>query len=161
MPPKVYIETTIPSYLTARPSRDLVRTAQQQLTREWWRTHRKSVDLYISALVFKECSQGDALAATERLHILQGLPLLEVTEEVIQLTSLLLESKLIPAKAAPDAAHVALASVHSMDFLLTWNCRHIHNAFIQTRLEKLCRQQRYSFPVICTPPELMGDRYAN
>jgi hypothetical protein len=156
MKPTVYLETTVPSYLTAWPSRDLVRAAHQQITREWWQTRRAHFRPYISTLVLDEAALGDSLAAKERLEILKGLPLLEVTEEVIKLTEALLENGCIPAKAGTDAAHIAVATVHAIEYLLTWNCRHINNAEILREIAAIFTRQNYVLPMICTPEELMG-----
>src|ERR1039458_10389339 len=116
MKPRVYLETTIPSYLTSRPSRDLIIAGHQQVTKEWWE-NRDAFQLYISQLVVDEAAAGDPVAARERLKALQGLPLLDITPEVTELASGILASGRIPRKAAADAAHIAIAAVHGMDFL--------------------------------------------
>jgi hypothetical protein len=118
----VYLETTIPSYLTSRPSRDLIIAGHQQLTREWWENRRDTFQLFLSQLVIDEASAGDPAAARERLKALRDLPLLDITPEVTELASRILDSGKIPRKAATDAAHIAIAAVHGMDFLVTWNC---------------------------------------
>ena len=157
MNPRLYVETTIPSYLTSRPSRDLIIAGHQQITREWWEKRRDAFQLYISQLVVDETSEGDPGAARERLKVIQYLPLLDITPEVAELASGILASGLIPRKAATDAAHVAIAAVHGMDFLVTWNCVHIANAVIAKALAKICRQHGCECPVICTPEELLGE----
>ena len=157
MKPRVYLETTIPSYLTSRPSRDLIIAGHQQITREWWEEQRSDFELYISQLVIDEASAGDPTAAHERLNVLYGLPLLDLTPEVSELATDILASGKIPRKAATDAAHIAIASVHSIDFLLTWNCVHIANAVNAKALALICRSKGWECPVICTPEELMGD----
>src|SRR4051794_30416552 len=121
MKPRVYLETTIPSYLTAWPSRDLVRAAHQQITREWWERRRSQFELYIAQVVLRECQAGDPTAASERLEALEGLPLLEQTEEATRLAQALLAQVPLPDRAAVDALHIAVAAVHGMDYLLTWN----------------------------------------
>jgi predicted nucleic acid-binding protein len=156
MRPTVYLETTIPSYLTAWPSRDVVRAAHQQLTREWWKRRRASFRLYTSTLVLDEVAVGDAVAARARLRVMQKMPLLEVNDAVAGLTGHLLKAGCIPAKAATDAAHLAVATVHGMDYLLTWNCRHINNAEILRTVAALCARHGYVLPMVCTPEELMG-----
>src|SRR5262249_37093161 len=108
-----------PSYLTAWPSRDLVRAAHQQITREWWEQRRSQFELFISQVVLAECQAGDPTAAAERLEILQDLPLLEQTEEANQLAQALREQVPLPDRAAVDALHIAVAAVHGMDYLLT------------------------------------------
>ena len=116
----VYLETTVPSYLTSRPSRDLIIAGRQALTREWWERRRDTFQLYISQLVVDEASAGDPIAARERLRVLRDLPLLDITPEVAELASSILASGRIPRKAATDAAHIAVAALHGMDFLVTW-----------------------------------------
>ena len=155
MKPKLYLETTIPSFLTARPSRDVVIAGQQQATRDWWNDRRQRYELYVSALVLDEASQGDAAMAAAHLEALKSFQVLTYSAEAEELTRALLTSRLIPAKAAADAAHVAVASAHGMDFLLTWNCRHIANAAIVEKLRAICIREGHAAPVICTPHELM------
>ena len=121
MKPKVYLETTIPSLLTAWPSRDLFVAGQQQATRDWWQERRHRYELYVSVLVMKEAERGDAAAAAQRLAELKACQVLPYPKEAEDLTRALLSSRLIPAKAEADAAHVAIAAMHGMDFLLTWN----------------------------------------
>lgn len=157
MKPRLYLETTIPSYLTSRPSRDLIIAGHQQITRDWWDKRRHDFQLYISQLVIDEASAGDPVAARERLKIVQPLSLLDITPGVAELASSILASGKIPHKAATDAAHIAIAAVHGMDFLVTWNCVHIANAVIAKALVSLCREHGYECPVICTPEELFGE----
>jgi hypothetical protein len=128
MPRRIYIETTIPSYLTARPSRDIVQAARQQLTREWWEVERRNYDLCISQIVLDEAAAGDAEAAQRRMVVIDALPLLDLTFEVDALAGTIMQSGLLPASASRDAVHIAVATVHQVHFLLTWNCRHIANA---------------------------------
>ena len=154
--PKVYLETTILSLLTAWPSRDLITAADQQSTREWWENRRQDFDLFVSPEVIGEAGQGDPAAARLRLEAVATLPVLAATEEVEELTRVILATGLIPPRATRDAAHIAFASVHAMDFLLTWNCRHIHNAMISRRLSEVCSAQGFTLPVLCTPRELMA-----
>ena len=153
--PKLYLETTIPSYLTSRRSRDLRLAADQETTEEWWEICRASYELYTSAVVDLEVVEGNALFAEARLRALEGIPRLPALPEVDELILHLLESQIIPAVAAPDAAHIALAAVHGMDFLLTWNCKHINNPHLIRRIEQACRERGFACPVICTPEELL------
>ena len=153
MNPRVYIETTIPSYLTARPSRDLLRAAQQQLTQEWW-DRRAAFDLFISPLVLVECQAGDPSAAADRWAAIAGLPLLDQTDAVARLAEELARAVPIPPRAAADAVHIATAAVHGMQYLLTWNCTHIANVVLRPRIEAACRVIGCEAPLICTPPEL-------
>lgn len=156
MKPTVYVETTIPSYLTAWPSRDLVRAAHQQITREWW-ARREEFDLYLSRLVVQECQAGDAQAAADRLAALAGIPLLEQGAEVAELAEALLRDVPLPRKAAADALHIATAAVHGMQYLLTWNCTHIANAALRPQIEAVCRAAGFEPPLICTPEELPAE----
>lgn len=155
MTPRLYLETTIPSYLIAWPSRDLIVAAHQQLTKDWWRNRRSAFEIYISQFVVDEAAAGDADAARERLEVLKPFPLLDVTESVLQLASALLQAGVLPGKAARDAAHIAVSAVHGIDYLMTWNCVHIANATIIKAVQAICLQNGFSCPVICTPEELM------
>jgi hypothetical protein len=155
MRPRVYLETTIPSYLTAWPSRDLVRAAHQQITQEWWAL-RGNYELYASRLVVRECQAGDPQAAADRLAAMTGIPLLEQTAEAASLAEALLRDVPLPEKAASDALHIATAAVHGMDYLLTWNCTHIANVTFRPQIEAVCRAAGYEPPLICTPEELSG-----
>jgi predicted nucleic acid-binding protein len=153
--PRVYLETTILSYLTAWPSRDLVRAAHQQLTREWWE-RRQGYELFVSQLVVRERQAGDPQAAAARLEALAGLPLLEQSEQVEMLARELIDRVPMPERAAADALHIATATAHGMDYLLTWNCTHIANATLRGRIETVCRNAEFEPPAICTPEELPG-----
>ena len=150
-----YIETSVVSYLTARPSRDVVIVARQQVTREWWRTARDRFHLAASELVIREARQGDPNAARARLMRLEGVTLLDATQEAEQLARELIDSGAVPSNAAVDAAHIAIAVTNRVDYLVTWNFRHIANAAMRTRIERACRSGGYEPPVICTPDELM------
>jgi len=154
---RVYLETTIASYLTARPSRDLIVGAHQELTIEWWVQHRQRFEVFISDLVLQEAARGDQIAAAKRLAELSGIAVLETTEEARELAREFVDRGLIPQKAVEDAFHVAIATAQGMDFLLTWNCRHIANAEIIERLQSVCEELGYEMPTLCTPEQLMGD----
>ncbi len=155
MKPKVYLETTIISYLTARPSRDLVMAANQETTHEWWIGRRREFDLYVSQLVFEEAIAGDSEAARKRIEVLQPITRLDITDPVTLLGKRLVVGVPLPAKARADALHIAVAAVNGLDYLLTWNCAHIANAVMRPRIEKTCRAMGYEPPVICTPQELL------
>ncbi len=155
MKPSVYIETTIPSYLVARPSRDVVLAGHQQITHDWWQNSRSSHDLFISDYVISEVSRGDSVMAQERLRVLQGIPLLPAGIETETLARNLITRLNLPDQAKTDAYHIAIAAVHGIDFLLTWNCTHINNMHMQRRIEVACREAGYSPPVIGTPEELI------
>lgn len=153
----VYIETSILGYLTARPSRDIVVAANIEVTREWWETRRNDFQLYSSQAVVKETSQGDAQIASQRLEIIRNLALLDLNQSVLELAEQFLERSSLPAKADVDAVHIAAATVHGMDYLLTWNCKHIANAQIQRKLAEISLNLGYELPILCTPYELLGD----
>ena len=153
---KVYIETSIPSYLTAKRSRDLIMAANQEMTEEWW-TNREQFDLYISALVIQEAGSGDENAAQKRLAVLENIPELDVTEEVEYFAEALIQKVPLPEKARIDALHIAVATLNGMDYLLTWNCTHIANAVLRQKIEAICRAFGYEPPTICTPQELTRD----
>lgn len=157
MTKRVYIETTIPSYLTARPSRDLLQAARQQITHTWWNSVRQNYDLCISEIVLDEATSGDADAVQRRLSFLQGFPLLDLTEAVNDVAKAIMDSGLLPQRAVRDAIHIAVSSVHGIDILLTWNCRHIANGAIMKELRTIVADCGYELPILCTPEELLGE----
>jgi hypothetical protein len=158
MKPKVYLETTIVSFLTARPSRDAAMTGLIEHTKTWWNERRLNYDLAISDVVIREASGGDATAARRRREMLRGLPVIPATLPANELARSFISHLAVPPKAADDALHIAIATVAEINYLLTWNCRHIANAEIRPKLEALCALAGYRCPIICTPLELMGDR---
>jgi hypothetical protein len=127
MKAKLYIETTIPSYLVGRPRRDLLVAAHQEITRDWWEFRRTHFDLYVSELVLQEVRAGDAQLAIRRLELLTDVPIFPVTSEILKVAKTLVTEVPIPQKAAVDAAHIPIATVYGCEYLLTWNCRHIAN----------------------------------
>jgi len=156
MKPKLYIETSFVSYLTARPSRDLIVAAQQQITREWWENRRSQFEIYISQLVIQEAKDGNKEAAEKRLKILAEIPLLDLKIEALELAERFIRSKALPDIASDDALHISVSAVYGLDYLLTWNCKHIANAEIQKNISSICFREGYELPIICTPYELMG-----
>jgi predicted nucleic acid-binding protein len=157
MSESVYIETSILGYLTARPSRNLILVANAEVTREWWDKRRSEFDLYTSQAVLQEVAQGDAEIATQRLEILRGFPLLDLNQAVFDLAEQFMARSNLPAKADVDAVHIAASTVHGMDYLLTWNCKHIANPRIQRKLAEISLDLGYELPILCTPYELLGD----
>lgn len=153
----VYLETTLISYLVARPSRDLLVAAHQQATHDWWADRRGQFECYVSQVVIDEASLGDPGEVEKRMAAIAALPVLAVNEEAGELAEAILSSKAIPPRATRDAAHVAVAAVHEIDYLVTWNCRHLANAQIMRRISLVCDRLGYRMPIICTPEELMGD----
>ncbi len=156
MKKSVYLETSYISYLTCRPSRDLIVAGHQTITREWWEKCRSEFALYISEAVVEECAAGDPIAASDRLSAIEDIELLDMIEEVDKLMEALLQGHGLPVQAAQDAAHVAIASVHNIDYLLTWNCKHIANAHRRHTIETICLEHGYNKPNICTPEGLLG-----
>ena len=152
----VYIETSILGYLTARPTNHLVLAANTKVTRDWWEPCRSEFTLYASELVQDEATQGDGEIANQRLSLLDPIAFLELTEAAITLGQAFLQQSSLPTKAANDALHMALATVYGIDYLLTWNCKHMANAQIQKKLAQIAEQSDYELPIICTPYELMG-----
>ncbi len=159
--PTVYIETSVVSYLTARPSRDVVVAAYQEVTREWWRDAAARFDVVASELVLAEAGAGDPVAARSRLKALQGVALLNASPDAEDLARQLVEIGAVPREAAADAAHIAIAVTNGVEYLVTWNFRHIANAAIRVRIERACRQAGYQPPVICTPNELMETEHGD
>ena len=160
MKPVAYIETSVVSYLTARQSRDVVVAAYQELTREWWRDAPDRFQLAASQLVVAEAGAGDPEAAHVRLEALASIPLLDATPDAERLAQALVDLGAVPRQAAEDAAHIAIAVTNGVEFLVTWNFRHIANASMRAQIERTCRQAGYEPPVICTPSELMETDHA-
>jgi len=157
MKQKVYIETSIVSYYTAKPSRDLVIAARQEITHETWPVLKEKFEIYISALVIQEASRGDREAAKKRLGALSGIPILEIKEEAQKVAQSLINENAIPSEYEEDAIHIAVASVNGMEFLLTWNFSHINNAFLKSNIIRVIEKQGFVPPEICSPEEFIGD----
>jgi hypothetical protein len=155
--PKLYLETTIASYFIARPSRDLITAAHQQITQEWWEERRQGYEVFVSQLVLQEANMGDAQASQRRLQVLEGFPVLELNEAVVALARALVDQGAVPPQAVGDAVHVAVAAVHGMDYLITWNMKHLANAVMRNAIATVCLNHGYQPPVICTPEELSED----
>jgi predicted nucleic acid-binding protein len=151
----VYVETTVIGYLTSRPRQDVMVTGHQEATREWWRTASDRFDLFVSQLVVQECSAGDEQAAQERLDAIEGFTLLPTTVDAEHLAAALIGGNAVPETHPEDALHVALAAVHGIEYLVTWNFRHIANASVRAAIERICRDAGHEPPIICTLEELM------
>ena len=156
---RIYIESTIPSYVVARPARDILQAARQQLTHDWWNTQRDKHELFTSQVVLDEIACGDVVMASQRHDLMDHMELLDLSDNAASLTKGILGSGVLPVTADRDAAHIAIATVHEMDILLSWNCRHIANAAIQARLRQLAHAVGCVLPEICTPEELMDNDY--
>jgi hypothetical protein len=157
MKPKIYLETSVISYLTSWPSRDLIVAANQRITQDWWQSHHQDFDLFISQLVVQEASAGDEDAARRRLEVTADIPLLALSEEAVTFAEKLVKEGPMPPQAVEDALHIAVATLNGMDYLLTWNFRHIANATMRYKIERICRLSGYEPPIICTPQELLGE----
>lgn len=151
---KVYLETSFVSYLVARRSRDLIVAARQQLTIEWWENQRGKHELFISEMVLREARAGDQEEIRKRLAAMDGLAQLDLTQEVAQLAEQLLVKNILPRNAARDAVHIAAATVHGMDYLLTWNFKHIANPHVRKMAERIFQQAGYEIPLIVSPEEV-------
>ena len=152
----VYLETTFISYLVARPSRDVIVAGHQQTTQEWWANRRSEFECSVSQVVIDEASVGDSTEVQKRLAIIGGLPTLALTDEANALTQAIMAAGILPPQVLRDAAHVAVTAVHAVDYLLTWNCKHLANAQIARRIAVVCEKLGRKMPIICTPEELMG-----
>jgi predicted nucleic acid-binding protein len=153
----LYLDTSIIGYLTIRPSTNLITASNSVITQNWWDTRRENFTLYISEVVLEELARGDQEIATKRLDLISELPLLALNEAVEELAQQFLTKSNLPPKASDDALHIALATVYKVDYLLTWNCKHIANAQIQKKLSQISIESGYELPTICTPYELTGD----
>lgn len=152
---KVYLETSVVSYLTARPSKNVIEAGHQQTTYQFW-DRRDEFDLFASELVLTECAAGDPEAASKRLAALRGIKLLDITPYSTELAKDLVAAGIVPSKASEDALHISIATVHFADYLLTWNCRHIANPEMQARIAEKFLAKGLFLPFICTPEELIG-----
>ena len=153
--PSAYIETTVPSYYVARTSMNLLQASRQASTRLWWDSGCSGFDLFSSLEVIEEAEEGDENMARMRLALLDRTTQLEITDDVGLVAQKLLACGLIPDNAASDAIHIAVASVHSMDYLVTWNFKHIANPFIREHLREIIRESGFHLPVLCSPDELL------
>jgi predicted nucleic acid-binding protein len=156
---KIYLETSVISYLTARPSKTIIGAAHQQITLAWWES-RDQYELFVSESVLRECGAGDASAAEKRLAIVRNVPLLTITEQAVDIAEALVTERIVPAKAAEDALHIAIATINRVDYLLTWNCKHIANPEIQRNIARHLEKAGLFLPFICTPEELLGEDHA-
>ena len=154
---KLYIETSIVSHATAWPSRDITIAGLQQQARDWWANERSKFELVTSQLTLDEAADGDPTAATDRLNLLQGLPLVDINSDVEELAERLIQAHTMPEKAAADAVHVAAAALGGVNYLLTLNCKHIANAHELPRIYELLDREGLGQLLICTPAEFLGD----
>jgi hypothetical protein len=155
--PRVYLETTVLSYLVAVPSRVPTVHAHQLVTARWWAVARERFEIVVSIVTLNEASAGDPGMARARLNLVANLPAIPVTDEAEQLASYLVRSGALPPKALGDALHLATATANGVEYLVTWNLKHLAGAVVRRRLENALRSRGYDPPTICTPEELLGD----
>lgn len=153
--PKVYVETTVVSYLVARPSHDVTLAARQQATQQLWTEYSANFEFVVSDIVLNEASQGDAIAAQQRLKVLADLPVLDVPLEAITLVENLIDAGAIPKDSRPDAQHIAIATVNSVEYLASWNYKHILNETKRNLINEVCRTSGFQPTHLCTPAELI------
>jgi predicted nucleic acid-binding protein len=153
----VYLETSVVSYLLQRPSSHIITAAHQLSTQRWWESERKNYDLVVSQYVVDEVSAGDPIYAAQRLEILEDVATLTVTPETIEIADRILSKAILPASAKVDALHIATVAHHRINYLLTWNCRHIANAKILPLIHRVLSDMGIPIPIICTPEEMLGD----
>jgi hypothetical protein len=154
---KVYIETTIPSYYVARPSANLIQAARQTITRKWWDEGCSGLETFTSQETLDEISRGEHDMAMQRMELIKDIGILEITTAVKEMAALLISKNIIHENGLSDAIHISVATLHAMDFLVTWNCRHIANPHAQNRLRRVASDLGFMLPVICTPEEFFND----
>lgn len=157
MKPKVYVETSVVGYLTSWPSGDLVIVGRQKITRDWWLRAQVDYDLVVSELVIQEAKIGDPQAVTDRLEALDELPVLGISPPAVDLARALMERGAVPRSEPEDALHIALSVVNGVEYLVTWNFKHIANATLRARIHAVCSGQGFAPSTICTPEELLDD----
>ena len=155
MKPSVYIETSVIGYLTSRPRQDVTVAGHQKTTKLWWSTAARRFELFVSQLVIRECSDGDPEAVKERLNGIDGIPILPLTSDAESLAAALVQGHAVPESQPNDALHIALAATHRVQYLVSWNFRHIVNASLRPVIEGICRVAEYDPPILCTPEELL------
>jgi len=156
MKPVVYVESSVISYLVARPSRDVVAAGRQAVTVDWWENESARFELRVSVLVEDEVSRGDPSAAERRLGVIAEIPILAATEHARDLAARLIDENVVPAGSEDDALHIAIASTQGTDYLLTWNFKHINNAETKKAVARVVESFGYVCPILCSPEELGG-----
>jgi predicted nucleic acid-binding protein len=150
----VYVETSIISYLAARPSNNLLKSARQTVTNDWWENLRGQFELYVSTLVIDEISAGDPQAAARRLSAIQGVAILAIPDQAVDIADALLVAKALPEKAREDSLHIGIAATQGVDYLLTWNFKHINNAHKKAQVVEVVERFALACPALCSPEEL-------
>lgn len=157
MKPSVYIETTVIGYLTSWPRNDVIVTGRQAVTKKWWQTAHDKYTLVVSQKVVDECAAGDAIAAEERLRVIENLPIVEMSPAAERLLNALLAKGAVPATEPNDAAHIALAAANGVQFLVTWNFRHIANVSMRRKIDQIIMECGFQALSICSPDEMSED----
>ncbi len=155
MNPSVYLETSVIGYLTSWPREDPTIAGHQNTTKLWWSTAGERFELFVSQLVVRECSDGDLDAVKDRLDSIDGIPVLRITAAAELLADALIQGGAVPENQPNDALHIALAAIHGVQYLVSWNFRHIVNASLRPAIERICRDSGYDPPILCTPEELL------
>jgi len=154
--PIVYVESSVISYLTSRPHRDVIIAGRQSVTLDWWENQRHRFELRISVLVEEEISKGDPIASQQRLEKVADIQSLMISDDAIRIADLLLDEKAVPKGSEEDALHIGIAAAQGVDFLLTWNFKHINNAETKAAITLLIESAGYAAPQLCSPEELGG-----
>jgi predicted nucleic acid-binding protein len=155
MKPRVYVETTVVGYLTSWPSGDLVVAGRQKITRDWWRYALNAFELVVSELVHREAAAGDPQAIRDRLEAIRDLSVLAVNRPAADFAAALVARRAVPSSEPEDAMHIALAVVNGIEYLVTWNFKHIANAAMRSRIQGVCVAEGFDPCTICTPEELL------
>jgi hypothetical protein len=155
MKKRVYIETTVVSYFTAKPSRDIMVAGHQEATRELWPMLSVKYETYISALVYNEARKGDPDQASTRLAAIKSFPMLDIDDEARILAEKIISNKGIPEEFPEDALHIAVAAVNGIELIITWNIGHLNNPFTRKKIRQIVENQGYACPEICSPDELL------
>jgi predicted nucleic acid-binding protein len=155
MKPKVYVETSVIGHLTSWPSGDLIVAGRQKITRDWWQGARGAFELVVSELVYREAGSGDEEAVADRLEAIEGLPVLAIIKPAEVFARALIDSGIVPPSQPEDALHIALAVLNGVEYLVTWNFKHIGNVAIRLKVHDFCIKNGYKPCAICTPEDLL------
>ena len=154
---KVYIETTAVSYLVARPSTDATLSVRQRVTRQFWEDYSDNFEFIVSDVVITEIRQGDKIAAQRRIDALAGLTVLDLSSEAVILALELINAGAVPPHSLPDAQHIAVAVVNGIEYLTSWNYKHIVNETKRQHIDQVCQAAGYRPTILCTPAELIEE----
>jgi hypothetical protein len=156
MKQKLYIETSVVSYLAAERSRDLLIAARQQATTELWSRLLSTESVgFVSTLVHQEAQRGDPEQARKRIEAISSMGVLDIDQETQDLAKLILAAEAVPPEYPDDALHMAVAAVNGMDVLVTWNFAHLNNPIARMKIRQIVENNNYRCPEICSPEELL------